>query len=144
MRRRVGVFAVVLAVGISVLVAPAGAAAESGGVGERAGKKLVRGVVNLGTGWLEILKQPYVIGQRHGWLAGMLRGPIEGLGMVVARTVGGAYEILTFPVPIPPGYRPMVEPGYVWQGEAKVSRSRSDPEAGGGEHGPQEGEGEGF
>lgn len=125
MRVRAGALAWVFAVGMSWLVLPAYADAEKSGVAERAGAKLVRGVVNVATGWAEIVKQPYRIGTQDGWLAGMLRGPIEGLGMVLARTVGGAYEILTFPFPIPPGYQPMVEPNYVWQREEDVSRSGS-------------------
>lgn len=129
MRRRAGLLVVACAVSMSVLVLPARVAAERGGVVERAGEKLVRGLVNLGTGWVEILKQPYLIGKQHGWLAGTLRGPVEGLGMVVARTVGGAYEILTFPLPIPSGYQPMVEPDYVWQDERDRSGPSDGPEA---------------
>lgn len=126
-----------LALGTSVLVLPARAAAEAGDVPLRAGEKLVRGVVNLGTGWAEIVKQPYVIGKHEGWLAGTFRGPIEGLGMVLARTVGGAYEILTFPLPIPPRYQPMVQPGYVWQEELETSRPGADAGTGGDAGGAQ-------
>lgn len=143
MRRGARVAAVV-AVGIVLLVPPAYADAENSGVAGRAGMKLVRGVVNLGTGWTEIVKQPYLIGKQQGWLAGTFRGTIEGLGMVVARTVGGAYEILTFPFPIPPGYQPMVEPSYVWEDEVEASGSRSDAETGRGGNEPQAGESEGL
>ncbi len=143
MRRGARVAAVV-AVGIALLVPPAYADAEKDGVAQRAGAKLVRGVVNVGTGWTEIVKQPYLIGKQQGWLAGTFRGTIEGLGMVVARTVGGAYEILTFPFPIPPGYQPMVEPSYVWEDEVEASGSRSDAETGRGGNEPQAGESEGL
>lgn len=79
--------------------------------------KFARGLANLTTGWVEFPKQIYLIGHKEGWVIGALRGPIEGLGMFVARTVAGAYDIITFPVPIPPQYRPMLAPEYVWQPE---------------------------
>lgn len=144
MGRRARVLASLLAVWMSLLILPAYTDAEKDGVAQRAGTKLVRGVVNVGTGWTEIVKQPYLIGKQQGWLAGTFRGTIEGLGMVVARTVGGAYEILTFPFPIPPGYQPMVEPSYVWEDEVEASGSRSDAETGRGGNEPQAGESEGL
>ena len=83
----------------------------------RIGTKLMRGLANLVTGVGEIPKQIYLIGQKEGWVQGTFRGPFEGLGMFVARTVAGAYEVLTFPIPVPPGYQPMLLPEYVWQPE---------------------------
>lgn len=128
----------------TMAVPPARAADGARGIAERAGEKLVRGVVNLGTGWAEILKQPYLIGKHEGWRAGALRGPIEGLGMVFVRTIGGAFEILTFPLPIPSGYQPMVEPDYVWQEDTAASGRGSGAAPLGGGEGTQEGEAEGF
>ena len=83
----------------------------------RIGIKLVRGVVNLGTGWLEVPKQIHHVAREKGLLLGLTRGAIDGLGMFATRTVAGAYEILTFPLPIPPRYQPMLRPDYVWQAE---------------------------
>lgn len=76
--------------------------------------KLGRGLLNVGTGPLEIPLQIYRTGSRDGWAAGMFFGPIEGLGMVIVRTLGGAYEILTFPLPLPLRYQPMFEPEFLW------------------------------
>jgi putative exosortase-associated protein (TIGR04073 family) len=81
------------------------------------GSKLGRGMANLGMGWMEFGKQIYVVGEEEGWLWGLSRGPIDGLGMTLARTVGGIYEILTFPIPIPSQYQPLIHPPYVWQPE---------------------------
>lgn len=81
------------------------------------GTKMARGVTNLGLGWAEIPKQIYLVGQRGGWAAGAFRGSIDGLGMFVARTIAGMYEILTFPIPLPPHYQPLVGPEFVWQPE---------------------------
>lgn len=91
--------------------------------------KLARGAVNFATGWVEVPKQIYLVGREEGWTTGLIRGPIDGLGMFAARTIAGAYEILTFPVPIPPGYQPMVQPDYVWQAETpEVHASHLEPQ----------------
>jgi putative exosortase-associated protein (TIGR04073 family) len=34
----------------------------------------------------------------------------KGIAYMVGRIVTGVYETVTFPVPIPPGYRPIIEP----------------------------------
>jgi putative exosortase-associated protein (TIGR04073 family) len=82
---------------------------------KESGTKLVRGVVNICTGWLEFPKQIRRIADQEGWGAGLWRGPLEGLGMFVARTVSGAYEVLTFPVPIPARFQPLLTPDFIWQ-----------------------------
>jgi putative exosortase-associated protein (TIGR04073 family) len=81
------------------------------------GNKVMRGVANFGLGWTEIPKQIYLIGRRDGWVVGALRGPIDGLGMFGARTIAGMYELLTFPLPVPSRYQPLVEPEFVWQAD---------------------------
>jgi putative exosortase-associated protein (TIGR04073 family) len=82
------------------------------------GTKLTRGVANLATGWAEVPKQIYHVGHEEGWVIGAIRGPIDGLGMFAARTIAGAYEILSFLFPIPSQYQPMLQPDYVWQADA--------------------------
>lgn len=95
---------------------------------ERIATKFVRGVANFTTGWLEIPKQISIVSREEGWVKGAMRGSIEGLGMFLARTLAGAYEILTFPVPLPPGYQPMLQPEYVWEPEpAEVEASWMSP-----------------
>ncbi|MGH7230565.1 MAG: exosortase system-associated protein, TIGR04073 family [Nitrospiraceae bacterium] len=89
------------------------------------GTKLTRGVVNLTTGWMEVPKQIYHVGQEEGWVIGVVRGPFDGLGMLAARTLAGAYEILSFPLPIPSRYQPMLLPDYVWQADAPEAPASS-------------------
>jgi putative exosortase-associated protein (TIGR04073 family) len=79
--------------------------------------KLLRGLANLSTGWLELPKQIARVGGSRGWLIGSTRGSIEGLGMLTARTLAGAYEVLTFPIPVPPRFQPLLQPEYVWEEE---------------------------
>ncbi len=104
-----------------ILFAAVPAWAEEEALPKKISMKLLRGVANLSTGWIELGKQPYLVGAEHGWVMGVLRGPFDGIGMFVARTVGGAYEILTFPLPIPPSYRPLVQPNFSWQPELPSS-----------------------
>jgi len=94
---------------------PVSQAADEPSTVYRIGTKLLRGAANFATGWVEFPKQIYLVGQNEGWLTGAIRGPIDGLGWFVARTVGGAYEVLTFPFPIPFHYQPLFTPEYVWQ-----------------------------
>lgn len=95
------------------------ALAEEPTVPQRIATKLTRGAANFTTGWMEVPKQIYLVGQSEGWVTGALRGPIDGLGMFIARTIAGAYEVLTFPLPLPPHYQPMLFPEYVWQPDSE-------------------------
>ena len=101
------------------------AQAEEPSVAEQIAMKFARGMANVTTGWVELPKQIYLVGHNEGWMMGALRGPIDGLGMVIARTIAGAYEILTFPVPLPPHYQPMLKPDYVWQPEPVAEPDQS-------------------
>ncbi len=99
--------------------------AEEPSVAEQIAMKFARGTVNFTTGWAELPKQIYLVGHREGLMMGALRGPIDGLGMFIARTIAGVYEVLTFPVPLPPQYQPMLKPDYIWQPEPVVEPDQS-------------------
>lgn len=113
-------------IGIALTLAPPALAAEppvsrdahaAPGLPEQIGVKLARGVTNFCFGWTEVPKQIYLVGRNEGWLTGSLRGPVDGLGWFVARTIAGMYEIFTFPIPLPPRYQPLMTPEFVWQNE---------------------------
>jgi putative exosortase-associated protein (TIGR04073 family) len=106
------------------------AAAEETSLVRAIGFKFVRGVGNFVLGWMEIPKQIYKVGQEEGWVKGALRGPFDGVGMSIARMTAGAYEILTFPVPVPPYYQALLRPDFVWEAEpaeAPASSLRPKP-----------------
>ncbi len=75
--------------------------------------KLFRGMINAATGWIEIPKQISQECQASGPAKGWSWGFVKGIGFAVARSVVGAYEITTFPVPAPEEYRPILQPEYV-------------------------------
>ena len=95
---------------VVLLSAPSRADSPAGA----AGRKLLRGVANVSTGWIEIFQGIYDTGSKEGAVAGVLYGPILGIGMAVVRVGSGLYDTVTFPFPLPAGYRPTIAPTYVW------------------------------
>lgn len=90
--------------------------------------KLFRGIANAATGWMEIPKHVSITWQESGPGVGMSWGLGKGVGYAVARSVIGAYEIITFPMPIPEGYQPIMQPEYVLSdvGEGTGHRAPSE------------------
>ena len=79
--------------------------------------KVVRGITNVATGWGEFPKQIYLSASGEGGVKGFLTAPLKGIGMTVVRTVAGALELVTFFLPYPGFYDPIVPPEFVWQKE---------------------------
>ena len=77
--------------------------------------KLCRGVFNVLTGWGEIPRQMIKSGKDKGWWAVLPVGIPAGAIMTVVRTGTGAFETLTFIVPIDDSYGPIIDPAFVWQ-----------------------------
>ena len=75
--------------------------------------KLGRGVANLFTGWIEFPKEIINVTSSDGDVKGLFVAPIVGLWKALGRTFVGLYEIVTFPIPLPAGYEPIVYPEYV-------------------------------
>ena len=78
-----------------------------------AGRKLGRGAANVAFGWLDFFKGIDTVTKENNLAAGLTWGAIYGLGMFVTRTAAGAYEVVTFPLPIPPDYKPLVKPEFI-------------------------------
>jgi putative exosortase-associated protein (TIGR04073 family) len=79
--------------------------------------KVVRGVANVATGWLEFPKQIYITSKEEGYAKGIFVGPVKGLGMTLVRTAAGIGETFTFFLSYPGFYDPLFYPSYVWQKE---------------------------
>ena len=76
-------------------------------------KKLGRGFANIITSPLAVIDGVGNINQENGPLAAMTTGLLQGICNMCARVVVGAYEIVTFPIPLPGGYGPILtEPEY--------------------------------
>ncbi len=104
---------VVLVLGITLATQSAWAVGAEVDTGVGVVTKLFRGIINAATGWMEIPKQMVLVGQDSGPGPAVTWGLIKGVGYAVGRSVVGAYEIVTFPMPIPEGYRPIMQPEYV-------------------------------
>ena len=108
---------IVLALAAFLLVgiaAPARAEGEEPNeTGRLIAQKLGRGMINTVTGWVEIPKQIILQKQEtNGWDAAT-KGFAKGIVHAFARTAVGAYEIVTFPIGVPEGYRPIISPEFV-------------------------------
>ena len=110
MHRRFLTLVVAVTLGLVTLAGPAFAEQETGAL---VVTKLFRGIANAATGWMEIPKQMSLTWQAQGPGVGLSWGFIKGIGWAIARSVGGAYEIVTFPFPIPEEYKPIMQPEYV-------------------------------
>ncbi len=83
-----------------------------------AGDKLVRGLSNVFLGFLEVPRNIHNVSEsRNSLLQGWTVGLGEGLGYTLLRMGAGVYEVVTFPFPLPEGYRPIVKPPFVWDAE---------------------------
>lgn len=78
-------------------------------------RKLGRGVANTLTGVVEIPRHIYLISKEENPLLGMTWGLVKGAAVGLLRTACGIYETITFPIPAPADYEPMIEPEFVFE-----------------------------
>lgn len=71
--------------------------------------KLGRGFCNLGTFWLEVPDEMGKVNQESGPLKAGSWGFCKGAGKAFVRMFAGLYEIITFPLPLPSGYKPLLK-----------------------------------
>lgn len=75
--------------------------------------KLGRGLTNVATCPFEITKGMDDEKQESGIFAGLITGTLKGTVNMVKRAAVGVYEVATFPIPAPKGYKPILkEPEY--------------------------------
>jgi len=115
--RKLGHWSGVIVWGGIFLLGVAGSAAA----GERkpsyvdgAFRKLGRGIANIVTCPLELIRTPELVGRRDGYVASLSVGLTQGVWRVIARGVSGAYEVVTFPIPLPRHFHPVITPEFVW------------------------------
>jgi putative exosortase-associated protein (TIGR04073 family) len=80
-------------------------------------QKLGRGITNVATGWVEIPKEIGRSVEKSGDFAGLVVGPFKGIAKAIGRTIVGVYEVVTFPIPLPRRYEPVIEPAYVFENQ---------------------------
>ena len=77
-------------------------------------RKFGRGLANLSCGWMEIPKNIEEVKNEQNLLAGMTWGVAKGVKDGTVRTVVGAYEMATFPLPVGGGYEPVIKPEFIF------------------------------
>jgi putative exosortase-associated protein (TIGR04073 family) len=98
--------ALFLLVILLVCTAPSGLRADDGW------SKLGRGFANIAGSPLELGKQPMEMAKTEPWPVALFGGFFKGAALMFARIGVGVYEIVTFPIPWPNGYGPIIEPEF--------------------------------
>ena len=80
--------------------------------GQNALRKLGRGVANILFGIVEVPNQITKTTSEHGGAGGVTYGVGKGLLRWFGRELTGAYEVATFPIPFPRGYKPVMKPEF--------------------------------
>ena len=107
---------VVAAVVLAGLAAPA-SASEAGSRSsylDGSLRKLGRGIANLATCPLELIRTPQAESYRYGYLEAMSVGLLHGAWRTIQRGAVGAFEILTFYAEIPDHFEPLMMPEFVF------------------------------
>ena len=110
-RRRVLVGLLCMVAGLAI---PISAAAKESAAGNDLLRKLGRGIANVATCPLELIRTPELVGRRDGYLAGMSVGILQGAFRTIARGLVGAFEVFTFYSERPNHYAPIMQPEFVW------------------------------
>lgn len=72
-------------------------------------RKLGRGLANCLTFPVEIPNRISDVNNADGPMAAITYGLVKGIVMSLFRASVGAYEVVTFPIPFPDGYRPIIK-----------------------------------
>lgn len=72
-------------------------------------KKFCRGLLNVSFGFLEVFKNVRDTGKEDGVGMAISYGALKGVYYMVKRMAVGVYEIVTFPIPIPEDYAPVLD-----------------------------------
>jgi putative exosortase-associated protein (TIGR04073 family) len=95
---------------VSPLPAQMYATAEDTPKGQNALRKLGRGAANVVFGIAEVPNQYSSANAQGGASAAIGYGIPKGIVRWFGRELVGVYEIVTFPLPLPRGYKPIMKP----------------------------------
>ena len=76
--------------------------------------KLGRGITNVVTCPLELIRMPVLAGRRGGLYAEVGQGILHGAWRTIMRGAVGVFEVGTFFLEIPKHFEPIVQPEFVW------------------------------
>jgi putative exosortase-associated protein (TIGR04073 family) len=70
--------------------------------------KLVRGVLNIADSVVEVPGTMMRKSHKEGIVSGMTLGMVDGIFNTAKRALAGVWEVVTFPIPIPENYEPIL------------------------------------
>lgn len=71
-------------------------------------KKLGRGISNVASSPLEVWKRISDVNNENGPIAAFTWGLLNGIFRTGIRAIVGIYEVVTFPIPLPKDYEPII------------------------------------
>ena len=77
-------------------------------------RKLGRGISNVVTSPLELPRKIEQVGSQDGWVAASTVGVLQGVWRFLLRAGAGVYETVTFFVEAPSGFRPVIQPEFIF------------------------------
>lgn len=106
-------FMAILGLGVAPVMAQGQTLHEARPRPERGmGYKFGRGAVNVLTCWTEIPRNVAIEWQRTDPASGFFLGVGKGIGYGYARFMGGVFDMVTFPFPVPMGFAPVMDPEF--------------------------------
>ena len=108
---RVGV---VTAIALAGLATPVSADEGQASYVDGSLRKLGRGIANIVTCPLELIRTPQVESYRYGYVEAVSVGLLRGAWRTIQRGVVGAFEVLTFYAEIPKDFEPLMTPEFVF------------------------------
>ncbi|MDA9101053.1 exosortase system-associated protein, TIGR04073 family [Omnitrophica bacterium] len=84
-------------------------------------EKLGRGLANIVTSPVEYANSYQGLNESQGAVTTIVGTVIYGTILTVGRIIGGAYETVTFLVPLPEDYRPLMDPSTPMQTQRQIA-----------------------
>ncbi len=79
-------------------------------------RKLQRGFLNIALSGIEFSNQlAEEKKRRENLIPQWITGSVKGVSCAGARILTGAYEMITFPLPLPRRYAPLLNPEFLWE-----------------------------
>lgn len=78
-------------------------------------RKLQRGFLNIAFAPVEISNELDKVKKRDEALPSWVEGIGRGAWFAAGRALVGAYEMVTFAIPFPSGYEPVIKPEFAWE-----------------------------
>ena len=111
---RWGIVVGTAAVALGMLAAPVGADEGRASYWDGSLRKLGRGIANVVTSPLELIRTSQEETYSHGYLEAMSVGLLHGAWRTIQRGVIGVFEIVTFYAAIPNRFEPIMMPEFVF------------------------------